>query len=221
MEELKDYGLDEKWASELETYFMEKTLQHLREQKADITEQSFKESMHRQVKRFMKKAEPQFIDIINGGKMFRLLMESGLLKERAFECLFQILAETKITLLGKSAIINGTQFLNLADTNLSWLLSKLSPAVVASFNKNEIDIRKLSVIPEIPIYEDAWKEELSSKRKGEEFGRKLAATVSVGGTRCPKCRSTNTMSTSQQTRSADEGSTLFVQCKDCGTMSKM
>ena len=79
-------------------------------------------------------------------------------------------------------------------------------------------IKTADIIAKIALKKWAPLIELKSKRDKHKFEVNMAAATDTFT--CRKCKGKNCTYYLQQTRSADEPMTIFVQCLDCGTRWK-
>jgi DNA-directed RNA polymerase subunit M/transcription elongation factor TFIIS len=81
-----------------------------------------------------------------------------------------------------------------------------------------------SLVGELPVYERI-KEQLAAREASTELLRDLQSTSTLempdAGLRCGRCGSNDISNDFLQTRSADEGTTVFCLCKGCGKRWKM
>ena len=93
--------------------------------------------------------------------------------------------------------------------------------------RSYLDILQLpaaALFHSLPCYEARVAEE-SRRVRGEALLRDLSSPdlsdIPDAGTRCTKCRSSDISFDFLQTRSADEGTTVYCTCISCGTRWKM
>lgn len=165
--------------------------------------------------------DEEILPLLNDGLIEKELVCAGLTPSTATRTALHIVLSVKRELTGKKKDYPIEQYLNLVDHAFSHFISMLTPELAHKLCKGSITPGQISDMAAYEVFPNEWKEEVDFKEKGKEYARKLAAATTEGGVRCRKCGSTNTITASQQTRSADEGSTMFVQCKTCGAMSKL
>jgi len=93
------------------------------------------------------------------------------------------------------------------------LNNKKSVYLIEAIKTNKIDPLKIAMMRPNELNPDKY-EKILKKKELEEFKKNTQATSSVY--KCPKCKEKKSVVTEKQTRSADEPSTLFIECKSCG-----
>ncbi len=84
-------------------------------------------------------------------------------------------------------------------------------------SKNITEIKKIPQMIPSEINPEIWKKELAKKHLKEYKEQNMATSTEYT---CRKCGAKKVRVSSQQTRSADEGMTIFVVCLNCGNTWK-
>lgn len=109
---------------------------------------------------------------------------------------------------------------------LAWNLSQNGPFLLASYEPNMLVLLDDAVLAQGTPAAEWWAQyELRLKRQQqlltEEAKFDEAETSAHGGLVCNRCHSRTIGVQQQQTRSADEGMTVYCTCKQCGLRWKM
>ena len=107
-------------------------------------------------------------------------------------------------------------FVLIYNTRLKSILNNLNDKWIQSINNGDILSHKLAFMNHQELDHDRWDEMIvvKSKRDKIKFENNMAASTDTFI--CRKCKGKQCTHYLMQTRSADEPSTIFVTCLDCG-----
>ena len=86
--------------------------------------------------------------------------------------------------------------------------------------EEKIDPNKIAKLSVYDINPDNWKELMDKKSKMDELKYKLKPEAMTDQFKCGRCKSRHCVYYEMQTRSADEGMTVFITCLNCGNRWK-
>jgi transcription elongation factor S-II len=111
-------------------------------------------------------------------------------------------------------------FVQIYLNHLRSILNNLNEKWIEAINSGEIQPHKLAFMNHQELDYDRWAEmiDIKSKRDKNKFEVNMAASTDTFT--CRKCKSKKCTYTTMQTRSADEPSTIFVTCLQCGNRWK-
>lgn len=166
------------------------------------------------------------------------------IRENTISCISEYISEEKATIVEKS-IYNwaidhaekysitkkwiNQEFLELYINKVRNILENLNPTGYVQNDELQIKLENMS-IPELieydiakqpitTLFKERWKDVIKQEI-GQEFKTYEEKIAGSSEFRCKKCGARNCHIEQAQTRSADESSTLFVTCKECGNMMK-
>jgi DNA-directed RNA polymerase subunit M/transcription elongation factor TFIIS len=93
------------------------------------------------------------------------------------------------------------------------LINKKSKYLINALEDGSIDPTKIAFMRPDELNPNKY-ENIMKRKELEDYKKKNQATSS--SYKCPKCKEKKVTVTQKQTRSADEPSTLFIECKSCG-----
>lgn len=111
-------------------------------------------------------------------------------------------------------------FVLIYQSHLKSILKNLNHKLIEEVNNGSLQPHKIAFMTHQELDNDKWAEliDIKSKRDKNKFEVNIAAATDTFT--CRKCKGKNCTYYLQQTRSADEPTTIFVQCLDCGTRWK-
>lgn len=111
-------------------------------------------------------------------------------------------------------------FVLIYESHLRSILNNLTPEFIKHFKQESILPHKIAFMTHQELNYDKWANliEIKSKRDKNKFEVNIAASTDTFT--CRKCKGKKCTYISMQTRSADEPSTIFVTCLDCGNRWK-
>ena len=123
---------------------------------------------------------------------------------------------------GKSLLLlsKSNQLNLLCSDSRESILKNLNDKLIAEVNDGSLQVHKIAFMTHQELDYDRWKEfiDAKSKRDKNKFETNMAASTDTFT--CRKCKGKKCTYMSVQTRSADEPSTIFVTCLDCGNRWK-
>ncbi len=131
--------------------------------------------------------------------------------------------------LNKTKTINNkTLFENLYSKKLISLYSNLNSKsyisnknLLKKLNKKKIDPDQLAFMEPNSIFPEHWKALLDEKNKRDKMLYEVRTEAATDIYKCSKCKKRMCTYYERQTRSADEPTTIFVTCLNCGKRWKM
>lgn len=111
-------------------------------------------------------------------------------------------------------------FIQIYLSHLRSILTNLNEDLIKEIKNGTLPAQKIAFMTHQELDHKKWAPliELKSKRDQNKFEVNMAAATDTFT--CRKCKGKNCTYYLQQTRSADEPMTIFVQCIDCGTRWK-
>lgn len=113
---------------------------------------------------------------------------------------------------------------SLYEYQVNNIISNINPdskiknvSLLPKINNNEINLNEIGGLNPNELFPDHWKELIERKNK-IELCKNFVATTDLFT--CRKCKHNICVYNEQQTRSADEPSTLFITCTNCGNRWK-
>lgn len=112
------------------------------------------------------------------------------------------------------------QFVEIYNSRLKSVLTNLTEKWVQAIRSGEVQPKQFAFMTHQEFDYDRWKEmiEIKSKRDKNKFEVNVAAATDTFT--CRKCKKNQCTYYLQQTRSADEPTTIFVQCINCNNRWK-
>lgn len=106
-------------------------------------------------------------------------------------------------------------FVQIYLNHLKSILENLNDKWIQAINNEEIQAHKLAFMNHQELNHDRWAEmiDIKSKRDKNKFENNMAAATDTFT--CRKCKGNKCTFYTQQTRSCDEATTIFVQCVLC------
>jgi transcription elongation factor S-II len=95
-----------------------------------------------------------------------------------------------------------------------------NPELLEQIKNNEITAQSVAFMTHQEMRPDHWKDMIDKKMKRDASKYTNSIQASTDMFVCKKCKSRNSTFYEMQTRSADEASTIFITCLDCGNRSK-
>lgn len=88
--------------------------------------------------------------------------------------------------------------------------------LIKKINNNEIQLNNLAFMSPQEIYPEHWKRMMDEKYNRDKYLYESVQEAMTDQFKCSRCKSRKCTYYEMQTRSADEGMTLFVTCLNCG-----
>lgn len=95
-----------------------------------------------------------------------------------------------------------------------WINFGQSPSLLEKYKTGEITPETLSTMTHLEMNPDRWRTYIEKKMKRESQSTEERASTDMFT--CKKCKSKKCSYYELQTRSADEPTTIFITCLDCG-----
>jgi transcription elongation factor S-II len=111
-------------------------------------------------------------------------------------------------------------FPNSIDRLRSVYINLKNPEFLEQIKNNEITAQSVAFMTHQEMRPDHWKDMIDKKMKRDASKYTNSIQASTDMFVCKKCKSRNSTFYEMQTRSADEASTIFITCLDCGNRSK-
>jgi transcription elongation factor S-II len=112
------------------------------------------------------------------------------------------------------------QFVILYQSHLRSILKNLSDKLIAEVNDGSLQVHKIAFMNHQELDYDRWTHLIDAKSKRDKNKFEVNMAASTDTFTCRKCKGKKCTYMSVQTRSADEPSTIFVTCLDCGNRWK-
>jgi DNA-directed RNA polymerase subunit M/transcription elongation factor TFIIS len=111
-------------------------------------------------------------------------------------------------------------FVQIYTSHLKSILENLNEEWIKEIKDGSIQSHKLAFMTHQELNNDRWSKliEQKSKRDANKFEVNMAAATDTFT--CRKCKGKKCTYYTQQTRSCDEATTIFVQCVSCGNRWK-
>ncbi len=111
-------------------------------------------------------------------------------------------------------------FVQIYIDRLRTIVNNLSDEIIKSISEGAVLPHIVAFMTHQEMNHKKWAKliEMKSKRDKSKFEVNMAAATDTFT--CRKCKGKNCTYYTQQTRSCDEATTVFVQCLDCGTRWK-
>jgi DNA-directed RNA polymerase subunit M/transcription elongation factor TFIIS len=111
-------------------------------------------------------------------------------------------------------------FVQIYLSHLRSILINLNDKWIDAINSGEIQSHKLAFMNHQELDYDRWAQMIDTKSKRDKNKFEVNMEASTDTFTCRKCKSKKCTYTTMQTRSADEPSTIFVTCLQCGNRWK-
>jgi DNA-directed RNA polymerase subunit M/transcription elongation factor TFIIS len=111
-------------------------------------------------------------------------------------------------------------FVQIYLNHLKSILENLNAKWINAINSGELQAHKLAFMTHQELDYDRWSKMIDTKSKRDKNKFESTMAASTDTFTCRKCKGKKCTYMSVQTRSADEPSTIFVTCLDCGNRWK-
>jgi transcription elongation factor S-II len=106
-------------------------------------------------------------------------------------------------------------FVQIYLNHLKSILENLNDKWIQAINNEEIQAHKLAFMNHQELNHDRWAEMIDAKSKRDKNKFEVNMAAATDTFTCRKCKGNKCTFYTQQTRSCDEATTIFVQCVLC------
>jgi DNA-directed RNA polymerase subunit M/transcription elongation factor TFIIS len=107
-------------------------------------------------------------------------------------------------------------FIKIYINHLKSVYENLKPNIIEQIQNETIKPHIVAFMTHQELYPEKWSELIEAKSKRDQNKFEITIEAATDTFTCRKCKSKKCTYYLQQTRSADEPTTIFVTCIDCG-----